>query len=78
MIEMTSEDIERIWDSMSHFIPEKQKLDAAIDFVKTLEGMGVEESEIKAIGEFSPKLEEAVVTVFENDEEEQYDDRYDD
>ena len=75
---MTSEDIERIWDSMSHFIPEKQKLDAAIDFVKTLEGMGVEESEIKAIGEFSPKLEEAVVTVFENDEEEQYDDRYDD
>tara|TARA_B100000941_G_C28327752_1_gene459952 strand:- start:49 stop:285 length:237 start_codon:yes stop_codon:yes gene_type:complete len=78
MIEMTSEDIERIWDSMSHFIPEKQKLDAAIDFVKTLEGMGVDESEIKAIGEFSPKLEEAVVTVFENDEEEQYDDRYDD
>ena len=75
---MTSEDIERIWDSMSHFIPEKQKLDAAIDFVKTLEGMGVEESEIKAIGEFSPKLEEAVVTVFENDEEEQYDDNYDD
>ena len=75
---MTSEDIERIWDSMSHFIPEKQKLDAAIDFVKTLEGMGVEESEIKAIGEFSPKLEEAVVTVFDNDEEEQYDDRYDD
>ncbi len=75
---MTSEDIERIWDSMSHFIPEKQKLDAAIDFVKTLEGMGVDESEIKAIGEFSPKLEEAVVTVFENDEEEQYDDRYDD
>ena len=75
---MTSEDIERIWDSMSHFIPEKQNLDAAIDCVKTLEGMGVEESEIKAIGEFSPKLEEAVVTVFENDEEEQYDDRYDD
>ena len=29
---MTSEDIERIWDSMSHFIPEKQKLDAALDF----------------------------------------------
>ena len=29
MIDMTHEDIERIWDSVVHFIPEKQKLDAA-------------------------------------------------
>ena len=61
-------------------IPEKQKLDAAVDFVKTLESMGVEESEIKAIGEYDPKLEEAVSTVFEEyeEDEETYDDRYED
>ena len=49
MIEMTHDDIERIWDSMIHFIPEKQKQDAAIDYVKTLESMGVDEFEIKEI-----------------------------
>ena len=31
---MTQEDIERLWNSVVHFIPEKQKADAAIDFVK--------------------------------------------
>tara|TARA_B100000287_G_scaffold196410_1_gene185538 strand:+ start:1350 stop:1592 length:243 start_codon:yes stop_codon:yes gene_type:complete len=79
MVEMTHEDIERIWDSVVHFIPDKQKLDAAVDFVKTLESMGVEEDEIKAIGEYEPKLEEAVNTVFvDKDDEDDYDDRFED
>ena len=78
MVDMTHEDIERLWNSMSNFIPDRQKSDAAIDFIKTLEDIGVEEDEIKACGEFDPKLEEAVATVFETDDEEQYDDRYDD
>ena len=80
MIEMTHEDIERIWDSVVHFIPEKQKLDAAVDFVKTLDNMGVEESEIRAIGEYDPKLEEAVNTIFEEFEEDEqdYDNGYED
>ena len=80
MVEMTHDDIERIWDSVVHFIPEKQKLDAAVDFVKTLESMGVEEAEIKSIGEYVPKLEEAVNTVFEEyeEEDETYNDRYED
>ena len=78
MVDMTHEDIERLWNSMSNFIPDRQKSDAAIDFIKTLEDIGVEEDEIKACGEFDPKLEEAVATVFETDVEEQYDDRYDD
>ena len=81
MIEMTHEDIERIWDSVVHFIPEKQKLDAAVDFVKTLDNMGVEESEIRAIGEYDAKLEEAVNTIFEDFEEDEVDydnNRYED
>ena len=54
---MTQEDIERLWNSVVHFIPEKQKADAAIDFVKCLDDIGVEHDEIKAIGEYDPKLD---------------------
>ena len=36
MIEMTHEEIERIWNSFSHYIPDRQKSDAAVDFVNTL------------------------------------------
>ena len=77
MVEMTQEDIERLWNSIVHYVPEKQKQDAAIDFIKCLDDIGVEHDEIKAIGEFDPKLEDAVSTVFEEYEED-YDDRYDD
>ena len=79
MVEMTHEDIERLWNAIVHYVPERQKLDAAIDFVKCLDDIDVDRDEIKAIGEFDPKLEEAVTTVFEEDEsEEDYDDRYED
>ena len=77
---MTHEDIERLWSSLSNYVPEKHKADAAIDFVKTLEDIGVEEDEIKASGEFDPKLEEAINTVYEEDEDvvDEFDDRYED
>ena len=48
MIDFTHEDIERLWNSISHYIPERQKLDCAIDFIKSLEDIGVEYDEIKA------------------------------
>jgi hypothetical protein len=70
MIDFTHEDIERLWNSISHYVPERSKLDAAIDFIKSLEDIGVETDEIKASGEFDPKLEEAINTVFVEDEEE--------
>ena len=80
MVDLSQEDIERLWNSIVHYVPEKQKLDAAIDFVKCLDDIGVEHDEIKAIGEYDPKLEEAVNTVFEeyDNDEEDYSDRYDD
>ena len=54
-------------------------LHKASSFIKSLEDIGVELDEIKASAEYDPKLEEAINTVFEEDEEdEQYDDRYDD
>jgi|TARA_A100000164_G_scaffold9953_1_gene8552 hypothetical protein len=79
MIDMTHEDIERLWNSIVHYIPERQKTDAAIDFIRSLLDIDIEEDEIKATAEYDPKLEEAINIVFEeDDDEEQYDDRYED
>ena len=47
MAEMTHEEIERIWNSFSHYIPERTKLDGAVDFISTLRDIGVEDKEIK-------------------------------
>ena len=69
---MTHENIERIWNSLLHYLPERSKSDAAIDFIKSLEDIGVEIDEIKASAEYDPKLEEAINTVFEEDEEDDY------
>ena len=69
MIDFSNEDIERLWNSITHYVPERQKLDCAIDFIKSLEDIGVEHNEIKASAEYDPKLEEAIYTVFEEDEE---------
>ena len=69
MIDLTHEDIERMWNSIMHYIPERQKLDCAIDFIKSLEDIGVEIDEIKASAEYDPKLEEAINTVFEHEDE---------
>ncbi len=69
MIDFTHEDIERLWNSITHSVPERQKLDCAIDFIKSLEDIGVDHDEIKASAEYDPKLEEAINTVFEEDEE---------
>ena len=71
MADITHENIDRIWNSLIHYLPERNKLDAAIDFVKSLEDIGVEEEEIKASAEYDPKLEEAINTVFEEDDEEE-------
>ena len=68
MIDFTHEDIERLWNSIVHYVPERQKLDCAIDFIKGLEDIGVEHDELKASAEYDPKLEEAINTVFEEDE----------
>ena len=69
---MTHENIERIWNSLLHYLPERNKLDAAIDFVKSLEDIGVDEDEIKASAEYDSKLEQAINTVFEEEEDDNY------
>ena len=74
MADMTHEDIERIWNSFSHYVPDRQKSDAAIDFVVTLKDIDVEQDEIKASSDYDTKLEEAVNSVFQknDDDEDEY------
>jgi hypothetical protein len=69
MIDFTHEDIERLWNSITHYVPERSKIDAAIDFIKSLEDIGIEVDEIKASAEYDPKLEEAINTVFEKEDD---------
>ena len=69
MIDFTHEDIERLWNAIVRYVPERQKSDMAIDFIKSLEDIGVEHDEIKASAEYDPKLEEAINTVFEEDDD---------
>ena len=69
MIDFTHENIERLWNAIVHYVPERQKSDMALDFIKSLEDIGVEVDEIKASAEYDPKLEEAINTVFEEDDE---------
>ena len=71
---MTHEDIERIWNSFSHYLPDRQKSDAAVDFVNTLKDIDVETNEIKASSDYDPKIAEAVESIFEDDEEDEYGD----
>ena len=71
MAEMTHEDIERIWNSFSHYIPERSKLDGAVDFISTLRDIGVEDNELKASSDYDPKLEEAVTSVYADEEDDE-------
>ena len=71
MTEMTHEDIERIWNSFSHYIPERSKLDGAVDFISTLRDIGVEDNELKASSDYDPKLEEAVTSVYADEEDDE-------
>jgi len=71
MQELTHEEIEQIWSSISHYVPDRQKVDCAVDFIKTLVDIGISTKVIKAAGEYDEKLEEAIETVFDEEETEE-------
>lgn len=74
--QMTHNQIEEIWTSISNYLPERVKLDCAVDYVKTLLDMDIDTRVLKAAGEYDEKLEQAINTVLadeslEEDEEEE-------
>ena len=46
MVDITHEDIERLWNSIIHYVPERQRHDMAIDFIKSLDKWGFKTSEL--------------------------------
>lgn len=71
--QMTHDQIEEIWTSISSYLPERVKLDCAVDYVKTLLDIGVDTRVLKAAGEHDDRLEQAVNIVLEDEEVEDED-----
>jgi len=61
--QMTHNQIEELWTSISNYLPERVKLDCAVDYVKTLLDMGIDSRVLKAAGEYDDRLEQAINTV---------------
>ena len=70
MAEMTHEDIERIWNSFSHYVPDRQKSDAAVEFVNALKFLDIDPTQIKASADVDPAIQAAVDSAYEDDDEE--------
>jgi|TARA_B110000967_G_C18413532_1_gene330408 hypothetical protein len=68
---MEQEQIEEIWTTVSHYITDRQKLDCAVDFVKTLVDQGVSIRTLKAAQEYDEKLTEAIDIVLEDTEDDE-------
>ena len=75
MTDMTHEDIERIWNSFSHFLTDRNKSDAAVEFVNALKFLDIDTDQIKASADYDPAIEAAVDSAYKDDEE---DDEYGD
>ncbi len=69
---MDSTQIEELWTTVSHYLTERQKLDCAVDFVKTLVDQGVSIKTLKAAQEYDDKLTEAITIVLEDAEDDEY------
>jgi hypothetical protein len=69
--QMTANQIEEIWIAISNYLPDRVKLDCAIDYIKTLVDMDIDTGIIKAAGEYDEKLEQAIETVLEDEFEEE-------
>ena len=67
---MTHDQIEEIWTSVANYIPERVKLDCAVDYVKTLLDQGIDTRVLKAAGEHDDRLEQAISIVLEDSYEE--------
>ncbi len=70
--QMDSNLVEEIWTSISHYVPERQKIDCAVDYVKTLIDQGVEHSTLKAAMEYDEKLTEGIKIVLADEVDDSY------
>ena len=66
---MNKHQIEEIWNTVSAYLPERIKVDCAVDYIKTLVDMDVDTRVIKSAGEHDDRLQQAIEAVLAEDEE---------
>ena len=76
MEQMNKHQIEEIWNTVSNYLPERMKVDCAVDYIKTLVDMDIETRVIKSAGEHDDRLQQAIEAVLAEDEEESIEDEY--
>ena len=73
---MNKHQIEEIWNTVSAYLPERIKVDCAVDYIKTLVDMDVDTRVIKSAGEHDDRLQQAIEAVLAGDEEATEDEFY--
>ena len=76
MEQMNKHQIEEIWNTVSAYLPERIKVDCAVDYIKTLVDMDVDTRVIKSAGEHDDRLQQAIEGVLAEDEEATEDEFY--
>jgi hypothetical protein len=76
MEQMNKHQIEEIWTTVSNYLPERMKVDCAIDYIKTLVDMDIDLRVIKSAGEYDDRLQQAIEVVLSDEEEESTEDEY--
>jgi len=76
MEQMNKHQIEEIWNTVSAYLPERIKLDCAVDYIKTLVDMDIDTRIIKSAGEHDDRLQQAIEAVLAEDEEVSADEYY--
>lgn len=70
-MEMSSHQIEQLWNAVCQYLLDKHKEDCAVEFINTLLNLDVNEKTIKSLAEYDDYLESAIAIVFEEDEDEE-------
>ena len=70
MEQMNKHQIEEIWNTVSAYLPERIKIDCAVDYIKTLVDMDIDTRVIKSAGENDDRLQQAIEAVMTEDNNE--------
>ncbi len=67
MESMNKHQIEEIWNTVAAYLPERMKVDCAVDYIKTLVDLDIDTRVIKSAGIDDEKLQEAIEAVLAED-----------
>jgi dihydrodipicolinate synthase/N-acetylneuraminate lyase len=76
MESMNKHQIEEIWNTVAAYLPERMKVDCAVDYIKTLVDLDIDTRIIKSAGTDDERLQQAIEAVLAEDEEVSEDEYY--